>query len=149
MKDNKHFFFTCALALFLMFASTGVSYATHKVGHVQAIQLEFIRGNVLAGPQNKQILYTVPAGKKFTLTDALYTRNVIGLANTAGANLGRSSDGGTTYQTLHRSFVTGNENVLIHLQTGFEYIEGESIVFVAGGAGGIHVTIIGTEEDAP
>ena len=106
-----------------------------------------------SNPQGAHI-YTVPMGKKLSITDFIMTHNIVTNDLTFRANIGRGpASNGVPCQTrgsLMGPYVSSQETVSINLTSPFVLSEGEQLCLVVGGAynvQGISSSFVGVLED--
>lgn len=114
-----------------------------NVWNTNRTQMEFVFGNA-SFADGEMVLFTVPAGHKFVLTDAFFSHNVVDSAQVHGANVRRGLGDGSS-QLLFRAFVEGNKNVIFHFQTGYEFGPGQQVRYQTGGSAidGVHGSLVG------
>jgi len=107
-------------------------------------QMEFVVGDATFA-DGEMVLYTVPAGHKFVLTDAHFSHNVVNSTQVHGANVRRGLSAGGASQLLFRAFVEANKNVIMNFTTGYEFAAGQEVRYQTGGSAidGVHLSISG------
>jgi len=100
------------------------------------------------------IVFTVPDGNTFVLTDALFSKDTLGGAKTLVAKIFRSTGSktcdpngpGFQGEDLFTAYVKPEENVAYNFKTGYEFSAGERVCYlgtVTGGGNSISFSLLG------
>jgi len=88
-------------------------------------------------------VFTVPGGKKITLTDFVFKHATHTNGTLSGANFARINADGSI-DDLFSAFVREQENEIVSLHTGLDFYPGDALIFVTGGDLGLAARIQGT-----
>ena len=91
---------------------------------------------------NADIVFTVPEGKKITITDFIIHHASSTNGTLSGANFARLNADGSI-DDVFSVFVREQENEIVNLRTGFEFFPGDRLSFTTGGNLGVAARVQG------